>query len=85
MILTVPQHPWLWSAVDDFSCHRRRYVRGDLVSKVKAAGFDVAPLHVFFAVTLPVVAASRMATETLLRSRGRIADSGADQWGCSIG
>ena len=24
LILTVPQHPWLWSEVDDFSRHRRR-------------------------------------------------------------
>jgi SAM-dependent methyltransferase len=65
LILTVPQHPWLWSAVDDFSCHRRRYVRADLESKVRAAGFETLRCTSFFAVTLPLLAASR-----LRRTRG---------------
>jgi SAM-dependent methyltransferase len=60
LILTVPQHPWLWSEVDDFSRHRRRYVRADLESKAKAAGFDILRCTSLFAVTLPLVAASRL-------------------------
>src|SRR5690606_22871969 len=25
ILLTVPQHEWLWSPVDEFACHVRRY------------------------------------------------------------
>ena len=73
LILTVPQHPWLWSEVDDFSCHRRRYVRLDLETKVAAAGFDILRCTSFFAVTLPLLAASR-----LRRRRGRVFDPSAE-------
>jgi SAM-dependent methyltransferase len=59
LILTVPQHPRLWSEVDEFSCHRRRYVRFDLESKVSDAGFDILRRTSLFAVTLPLVVASR--------------------------
>jgi len=59
ILLTVPQHPWLWSAVDDFSRHRRRYRAGELVQKVEAAGFRVVRQTSFVSALLPVVAFSR--------------------------
>jgi len=62
LLLTVPQHPSLWSAVDDFSCHRRRYTRAELVSKARAAGFEVVTCTSFFALTLPLLVASRWRT-----------------------
>lgn len=27
LLITVPQHRWLWSATDDYACHVRRYTR----------------------------------------------------------
>jgi SAM-dependent methyltransferase len=60
VILTVPQHPSLWSEVDNFSCHRRRYVRSDLESKITDAGFDIVRRTSLFAVTLPLVFLSRL-------------------------
>lgn len=59
LILTVPQHPWLWSPVDDFSCHRRRYTRAGLEEKARTAGFDIVRCTSLFAVTLPMLAVSR--------------------------
>ena len=41
LIVTVPQHPRLWSAVDEFSHHRRRYTRPELDCKVRVTGFEV--------------------------------------------
>jgi SAM-dependent methyltransferase len=73
LILSVPQHPWLWSKIDDFSCHRRRYVRLDLEKKVRAAGFDILRCTSVFAVTLPLLAVSR-----LRRGRGRVCDPTAE-------
>jgi SAM-dependent methyltransferase len=59
VIITVPQHPWLWSGADDLAHHKRRYTRKELVSKVSAAGFTVTRVTSFVATLLPVMAASR--------------------------
>ena len=59
-IATVPQHPWLWSNVDDISCHVRRYRRGELESKLRSAGFEVI-FSSSYGVTLPpLMLASRL-------------------------
>ena len=60
LLVTVPQHPRLWSAVDDFSHHVRRYTRRELVRKVEAAGFDVLHVTSFVTLLLPALAASRL-------------------------
>ena len=59
LVLTVPQHPSLWSPVDDYSHHRRRYTRSDLVAKVRGAGFELVRCTSCFTATLPMVVASR--------------------------
>jgi len=35
IILTVPQHKWLWSAQDEMARHKRRYSRDELVKKIE--------------------------------------------------
>jgi SAM-dependent methyltransferase len=59
IILTVPQHPFLWSAVDDFSRHKRRYTRRELVAKVEKAGFEVIRATSFNALLLPLLLFTR--------------------------
>ena len=59
VIVSVPQHPRLWSAGDDFAHHKRRYRRGELASKLRAAGFEVRRLTSFVSLLLPLMAASR--------------------------
>jgi SAM-dependent methyltransferase len=59
LVLTVPQHAWLWSGVDDFSHHRRRYSRRELVEKVRRSGFEILRCTSFFAATLPAQLAAR--------------------------
>ena len=40
--MTVPQHPWLWSAADEAAHHQRRYTRaGCCASGSRAAGFEI--------------------------------------------
>lgn len=60
IMLSVPQHMWLWSAADDIGHHKRRYARGELTQKVKAAGFDVLEDTSFVTMLLPVMAAQRL-------------------------
>jgi SAM-dependent methyltransferase len=60
LILTVPQHRWLWSPADDFAFHRRRYVRRELISKVRGAGFEPVRVTSFVFLLLPLMLASRL-------------------------
>jgi SAM-dependent methyltransferase len=60
MVLTVPQHAWLWSAQDEVAHHVRRYTRRELVDKVRAAGFEVAQVASFVSLLLPLLMLSRL-------------------------
>jgi len=60
IIITVPQHKWLWSQVDDLSYHKRRYSRKQLVDRVKAAGFEVRKVTSFVSFLLPLMLLSRL-------------------------
>jgi SAM-dependent methyltransferase len=59
IILTVPQHAWLWSSRDEFAQHRRRYSRRELLAKVAAAGFVRPWATSFVSLLLPLMALSR--------------------------
>lgn len=60
VILTVPQHRWLWSAADRYSGHQRRYARQGLVRTLEAAGLRLRRLTSFVTLLLPLMAASRL-------------------------
>lgn len=59
VMLTVPQHPWLWSARDEFAGHRRRYSRAELLQKLATAGFVRPWTTSFMTLLLPLMALSR--------------------------
>lgn len=59
ILVTVPQHRWLWSQADVHAQHQRRYERADIVGKVKAAGFQVTRITSFVSLLLPMMLASR--------------------------
>jgi SAM-dependent methyltransferase len=60
LLLTVPQHHWLWSGVDDYSCHVRRYTAHDLHEKLARAGFSVVRSTSFVTSLLPLMFFSRL-------------------------
>ena len=60
LLLTVPQHPFLWSALDDYSHHKRRYRRREMTAKLAAAGFEVIRATGFVSLLLPAALASRL-------------------------
>jgi SAM-dependent methyltransferase len=60
ILLTVPQHRWLWSGMDDYSCHKRRYTRAELAHRVRGAGFEVLWTTSFITLLLPLLVASRL-------------------------
>lgn len=59
VFVTVPQHPFLWSAVDEFSHHKRRYTRPELLDKLRRAGFVLDYVSSFVSLIFPVLLLSR--------------------------
>lgn len=59
LVLTVPQHPRLWSSQDEMACHVRRYTADELKQKVSAAGLDIVDSGSFVALLLPLMWLSR--------------------------
>ncbi|HEU4656679.1 MAG TPA: class I SAM-dependent methyltransferase [Capillimicrobium sp.] len=60
VLVTVPQHAWLWSADDDYACHVRRYSRAELLAKAQRAGLTVEYVTSWVASLLPAMALSRL-------------------------
>lgn len=61
ILISVPQHRWLWSQADDYACHVRRYTAGELHGKIRGAGFVIERSTSFVALLLPLMLASRLA------------------------
>ena len=59
VVLTVPQHPFLWSAQDEAAHHVRRYTRGELEQKLQRNGFRVLASTSFVTLLMPALVASR--------------------------
>jgi hypothetical protein len=72
IIVTVPQHRWLWTPLDDYAQHERRYSRAELIRAIESAGLDVVRITSFVSLLLPLLLASR------LRQRGRPVDPQAE-------
>lgn len=58
-IATVPQHDWLWSKLDDYACHKRRYKSIELQKKMKQAGFKIIKTTSFVSLLLPLMYMAR--------------------------
>jgi SAM-dependent methyltransferase len=68
IILTVPQHAFLWSQTDEYARHVRRYSARDLKRKCERAGFKVVRMTSFVSLLLPLLIVSR-AKQQLLREK----------------
>jgi SAM-dependent methyltransferase len=62
LLLSVPQHRWLWSPADEVSGHRRRYDRADLLAKLHRVGFTPLRVTSFMSLLLPAMALARLRT-----------------------
>jgi SAM-dependent methyltransferase len=60
IMLTVPQHPFLWSQLDEHARHVRRYRAPELRTKVEAAGFRILRMTSFVSLLLPLMIISRL-------------------------
>jgi SAM-dependent methyltransferase len=62
LIVTVPQHDWLWSKADEFAGHARRYTRRGLTQRMLHAGFDPLWATSFLTFLLPLITTARLVT-----------------------
>lgn len=60
LIITVPQHMFLWSKLDEIVKHKRRYSRLELVTKLQENGFDISYTTSFLFVLFPLMLISRL-------------------------
>ena len=60
LIVTVPQHAWLWSVQDDIAHHARRYEPGEMERKLVESGFEVRWSSSFVSLLMPALMLSRM-------------------------
>lgn len=59
LILTVPQHEWMWSLADEHAHHVRRYTRRSLHTVVENAGFEILWSRSFVSLLSPLMVLSR--------------------------
>ena len=60
IILTVPQHKWLWSYADEYAHHKRRYTANELREILEKVGFRVIRMTSFVTLLLPIMYLSRL-------------------------
>lgn len=67
LLLTVPQHQWMWSGHDVANHHFRRYSKASLTAAFAGSGLDLRMLQSFNSLLFPLAVAQRLAA----RASGR--------------
>lgn len=60
ILVTVPQHMFLWSQADEEAVHQRRYTAREMRQKLERAGFQIVRMTSFVSFLLPLMAAQRL-------------------------
>ena len=60
LLLTVPAHPWMWSAHDVANHHKRRYTKKALSAVIQGAGLKIEAMSYFNSILFPLAAAVRV-------------------------
>jgi SAM-dependent methyltransferase len=55
LLISAPQHMWLWSEQDEHACHKRRYSRGELLAKTRDSGFGTVFATSFVSIPVPLM------------------------------
>lgn len=80
LLVTVPQHPALWSAVDVYAHHARRYRRRELVAKLQRTGFEILHATSFVSLALPLLVLSRLRHRARRAARDAVAEVALPPW-----
>ncbi len=77
LIITVPQHQFMWSNLDTILHHKRRYSRHELVTKLQKNGFDISYATSFLFVLFPLMLISRFLDKNRSRTQPDKSDDSA--------
>lgn len=80
LLLTVPQHPFLWSGYDVRAGHVRRYQARELRRKVVEAGLEIVRMTSFVSMLLPPMLLSRLAQRRPRRDYDPLAELRIPPW-----
>ena len=69
LLLTVPAYQWMWSTHDERLHHKRRYVKREIIGKLRRAGFDIVFNSYFTTLLLPFAIVQRFMMKFGLRSK----------------
>jgi len=72
-LMTVPAHPWMFSAHDRALHHVRRYRRAELRQRVADSGLEIVRLRWINSVLFPLIASARLVS----RDKGEKSDTGS--------
>ncbi len=64
--VSVPQHRFIWSAIDELSNHKRRYTKKELKEKLRKSGFDILYFSSFVFLLFPFMVISRFLNKKAL-------------------
>jgi SAM-dependent methyltransferase len=62
-VMTVPAHPWMWSAHDAVNHHKRRYSKGALRRLIDGSPLELDKLGYFNSLLFPLALADRLASK----------------------
>lgn len=63
LVLTVPAHPWMWSAHDVVNHHKRRYSKRSLKALIDASPLKLESIGYLNSLLFPLAVAERMASK----------------------
>jgi SAM-dependent methyltransferase len=63
LVVTVPAHPWMWSAHDVVNHHKRRYSKRALRSLIESSPLRLDAIGYFNSLLLPVAVAERLSSK----------------------
>jgi len=64
LIISVPQHPFLWSEVDIINKHKRRYMLNEVKLLLRESGFEMIRTTSFVSFLLPIMLIKRLLIKT---------------------
>jgi SAM-dependent methyltransferase len=63
LVMTVPAHPWMWSAHDVVNHHKRRYSKGTLKSLIETSPLRLDAIGYFNSLLFPLAIAERLSSK----------------------
>lgn len=72
LAMTVPAHPWMWSAHDVINHHKRRYSKRTLTALIERSPLRLDGIGYFNSALFPLAAAQRLASKAMRKDDAKL-------------